>query len=878
MAAVTLGSKAVGSLVKLKENGSPVNYLVVQQGKPSAMYDDSCDGTWLLRQDISENYQWNNINSNAFSKNTYIMLYLNAILNRYDTEIQNAIKQVKIPYCDGGGSNTIHSGENGLSCKLFLLGGFEVGWDHSVNAYIPVDGSKLSYFEDGTGTSANNKRIAYLNGSAAFWWMRSQGTDSTSVVLRVHSNGGYGTSNAIGSYGVRPALILPSTLYVLDDGSVVINQPPTAPASITVPAVAQGAQAAITWGAATDPDGAVASYTLERSINGSGWVQIYSGNALTYTDTIGDWGTVAYRVCAVDNSGVSGDYATSETITVQDGVFYISGPAPDMGEQIAPFDFTITTGISGDAQTVSGVTCTILLDGYSIHTDYTSTGDDTTVNIDVRAISSGAHTITAKADKAGYVSAVQQYTFTTPDIPFPTGGQAEQLQNQSGTPIFPQTTAALVQGLKSESIAGNIEELFSYAKIEVQVTAPAGSTVTATNGEIGLPGVLATNGLCSLILPQYGVWTITATLGGQTASTSITVNTVQQYEVSLSFTHIYGVIWDGTSSTVLARTNDAQDFVDPVPYVAGASEYGSPFDNLMPWAGMQRVSDPEAGELVKIPKFWYKWTGKGNIISLQIADGPVDGYHVSYAHCDRGDGAGERDTVYVGRYHCASNNRSVSGAAPRVNTTRSTFRTAIHEIGSDIWQWDWAANWSAKMLYLVEYANWNSQTAIGYGCGNNSAVQGTGYTDDMPYHTGTTQASRTTYGLGTQYRYIEGLWDNVYDWVDGCYYDSNGLNIILNPANFSDTTGGTPIGIPSSGYPTALGLSEVLGNQWIYPTAAGGSTDTYVPDYWYFGASNPCLIVGGYYGRGLNYGLFCVSCNTASYAYSSIGSRLMKLP
>ena len=52
--ATTLGSKAVGSVVKIKENGTRVNYLVVHQGKPSSIYDESCNGTWLLRQDIAE--------------------------------------------------------------------------------------------------------------------------------------------------------------------------------------------------------------------------------------------------------------------------------------------------------------------------------------------------------------------------------------------------------------------------------------------------------------------------------------------------------------------------------------------------------------------------------------------------------------------------------------------------------------------------------------------------------------------------------------------------------------------------------------------------------------------------------------------------------
>lgn len=864
MATVTLGSKSTGSIVKLNESGSPVEFYVAKHDYESGL--NGTGRTLLVRKECYGYHTWDSGDVSDYASSDIDAWFNSTYKSKLEADIQEAIGTTRFKYTPYTGNDLLGSTET-LERSIFALSLTELGSNHP---YANVEGSELPI--------SDILKIAYNNGGVIIQWTRSRYA-SPMGVWALNNYGAADAYNCSYSHGTRPIFTLPATAFVADDGTIFINEPPTAPGSITIPTLSKGAQAAITWTAATDPYGTIASYTLERSINGSGWTQIFSGNALTYTDTIGDWGTVAYRVCAVDNNGTSGDYATSETVTVQDGVFYISGPASDMGEQTAPFDFTITTGISGDTQTVSGVTCTILLDGYNIHTDYTSTGDDTTVNIDVRAISGGTHTITAKADKDGYISAVEQYTFTTPEIPFPTGGKAEQLQDQNGNPIFPQTTAALVQGLKGESIAGNIEELFSYAKIELAVNAPVGSTVTATNGEISLPGVLATNGLCSFILPQYGEWTITATMGSQTASTSITVDTVQQYEVSLAFAHIYGVLWDGTSTTALSRTDDAADFVDPNPSVGGSGG-SSPFDTLMPWAGMKRVTDPEAGELVAIPKYWYKWTKSGNSLKLQIANGPVDGFFVSPAHCDRGDGAGERDVVYVGRYHCLSTNyKSENGnAEPKVNVTRSEARTAIHSLGSTIWQWDWAINWTIKMLYLVEYADWNSQTKIGYGCGNGVNLLFPGYTDDMPYHTGTTQASRTTYGCGTQYRYIEGLWDNAFDWVDGCYYDANGLNIILNPNNFSDTSGGTAIGVPSSGYPSALTVDEALDNQWVYPTAANGSNSTYVPDNWSFYASIPCLHVGGYYNQSLLRGLFYVYCNAASSAGADIGSRLMKLP
>lgn len=412
----------------------------------------------------------------------------------------------------------------------------------------------------------------------------------------------------------------------------------------------------------------------------------------------------------------------------------------------------------------------------------------------------------------------------------------------------------------------------------ITVTCPAGSSVTCANGDTTLTQTAA-SGTAVFTVGNAGTWTVTATLDGESASGEVVISADgESKSITLQYVHIYGVLWDGTSTTALSRTDDAAGFSDPVPAVSGGSG-NSPFDTLLPWSGMVRSTDPQAGELVAIPKYWYKWTKSGSTIKLQIADGPAEGFLVSPAHCDRGDGQGERDVVYVGRYHCHTSNwKSQTGGKPKADITRSSARSSIHNLGSTIWQWDWAMDWTIKMLYLVEYADWNSQTKIGYGCGNNSSTENMGQTDGMTYHTGTKQSSRTTYGVGVQYRHIEGLWDNVYDWVDGCYYNSNGLNIILNPNNFSDSSGGISASTPSSGYPSALRVVEADDNQWIVPQNSGGSDSTYVPDYWNFSVSDPCLRVGGSYSQGLSLGLFCVGCNTATSANANLGCRLMKLP
>lgn len=219
MANKAISTLAVGSSVYLNVGGVKKEFLVVHQGLPSSLYDASCDGTWLLMKDIYENRQWNSSDSNVYETST-VNTYLNGpFLGLFDSNIQGIIKQVKIPYRKGGGSGTDQSGANGLSAKIFLLSSNEVGWTTSDSLYFPVDGAKLDYF--GASSGGNSKRIAYLNGSAAFWWLRSQFTLNAVSAWYVYSDGYYYNSGASESYGIRPAFILPSTTLVDDSGNVV---------------------------------------------------------------------------------------------------------------------------------------------------------------------------------------------------------------------------------------------------------------------------------------------------------------------------------------------------------------------------------------------------------------------------------------------------------------------------------------------------------------------------------------------------------------------------------------------------------------------------------------------------------------------------------
>ena len=352
MASVKLSTKAVGSIVKLKVDGTLRDFIVVHQGKPSSLYDASCDGTWLLLKDCLEQKRWHSANTNDY-KNSEIHSYLNNTwLNKLDANIRAQVKQVKLPYVNGTANSAVASGANGLSCKIFLLSGYEVGFTQSDNSYFPVDGARLAYFENGTGTSALNKRIANYNGSATYWWLRSPGTNYTDYAWLVFTSGSCNYDYCTNTYGIRPALVLPSSLLVSDDGSVSTNTAPTTPGSITIPSSIQGGSTiTVQWTASTDAENNLDGYKVERSTDGgSSWSQIYQGSSLSTTNTVpAGTNTVMYRVKAYDTQGSESGYKISSQVTVINNQAPATPPSITIpNEVLGGGTVTITWGQASD--------------------------------------------------------------------------------------------------------------------------------------------------------------------------------------------------------------------------------------------------------------------------------------------------------------------------------------------------------------------------------------------------------------------------------------------------------------------------------------------------------------------------------------------------
>lgn len=348
---------------------------------------------------------------------------------------------------------------------------------------------------------------------------------------------------------------------------------------------------------------------------------------------------------------------------------------------------------------------------------------------------------------------------------------------------------------------------------------------------------------------------------------------------------IYGVEWDySQTSSKLTRLNGAAYFADPAPAESLTAIGSSPFDDIQPWAGTKKYniidgavaySEDDDGfdmtaydTMVYIPPFYYKAEKDEAAQKWRwyISPEAQDGFALH-------PGSGR----YIGRYHTSPAYTSVSGIGPLSYITRATGRTNSHAKGDSWWQMDFATWCALELLYLVEFADWDSQTVLGTGHvkGFTDAVTNTGETDGAAYHT----LKRS--GASNMYRNIENPYSNLFTWCDGFAASARAVYAGLNNSGFGDTTTrltASGITLPSSYYISGYGCSEKL--PWAFiPDVSQNSSDSHVRDYIYSNSGVRVLYVGGAYTQSAGNGFFCLNAsNFASYSYSNIGSRLIYIP
>lgn len=216
-------------------------------------------------------------------------------------------------------------------------------------------------------------------------------------------------------------------------GYVPVRFAPT----LTVPQmVMQGQSATVSWTAIDGAD----SYTLQRKSSADAdWTQVYSGANLSYTETVGTWTSLQYRVQAVFDE-TPGGWAESAAIpVVSSSALVISGSDGDLGTVVNDIPYSIST------DTGNQITATITVNSAVIFSG--NVGNSTSDTIPVLDLVNGEGTIVIEASvqaSSGPVSAVRTWTYTKSLITFPNAGSVAQLTKE-GENIFPKTLAECVR-------------------------------------------------------------------------------------------------------------------------------------------------------------------------------------------------------------------------------------------------------------------------------------------------------------------------------------------------------------------------------------------------------------------------------------------------
>lgn len=416
-----LGQVAVGTIVKLNENGSPVEFIVGRQNYESGLNGNG--RTLLIR--IGSNYtmQWgpSSMSDPLYAASTVDTWLNTAYKAMLDAPIQEAIATTKFYYTPSGGAS-----RSTLERAVFLGSATEFGFSNSPNGYVTfnTEGSplpenivdKIQYPpESWTRTPTAQFRVAISTHGSA--WVPVLGAKAPDFITHVD-----------------PFFTLPSSFYVNDDGE--ISPIPLAPGSIDVPVqVMVGKPISISWSAV---DGA-ASYSLERNTDSGGWSQIYSGANTSYTDTAGEWENAQYRVRAYAN-GVYSDYVTSETVPVAPlSALVISGSDGSLG--------TLTNDVQYVVSSSGTSTLTVTESAGRTPRTFTAT-NGAAIRIPVMDLPTGSGTIKITASTnpgSGVVTVTRNWTYTKAAPTFANAGSTAQLQ-QNGKNIFPLTLLECVRG------------------------------------------------------------------------------------------------------------------------------------------------------------------------------------------------------------------------------------------------------------------------------------------------------------------------------------------------------------------------------------------------------------------------------------------------
>src|SRR5690606_5313897 len=350
------------------------------------------------------------------------------------------------------------------------------------------------------------------------------------------------------------------------------------------------------------------------------------------------------------------------------------------------------------------------------------------------------------------------------------------------------------------------------------------------------------------------------------------------------------------------QTIDTYQRLDDAVGMVAITQGQNDFSSVYPWSEMKRCNLADDGTvlayygeptyaddgsngqvMVQIPKFWYRSEmiveNEEKKYRWWIADAPVEGFKLHPAFSRNGV---EKDYIYIGAYEGYVSGgmlHSRAGVMPAANRTIVEFRQNAQARGSIWHQQDFLTICAIQLLYLIEYAHFDSQTKIGRGITSDQNVRATGGTSQYGNESHGTTNNGTT---PMSYRGIENLYGNIFKFVDGI--NINNHRAYIADHNFqSDKFDGhyrqvSFTNATADGYVKDIGWTE-LDDFMFLAIDTTGSESSYLHDYYLQNTGARVALFGGRWNYGSNAGAFCWDLvNTSSYSVSGVGTRLLCIP
>lgn len=447
---------------------------------------------------------------------------------QYQTTLTQHIKGEFVDYISSDKENAYYDGYNSSSGYYYVYEGSDNIDPQAVTLPDPIDdGTTIQITVTPSTEKVYSGTVSYTyqyRYDSSWQWQTLTTTTALTASLQVPKNT-YQTLEA--RVQAQDNLGFTSRTWVSSGvKNIIANQPPTAP-GIAVENVYINQHLTVTLTPATDPDGTVASYIIQRRIDGGQWNQVQSGTSLTYTEVVDpDWGTIAYRAAAVDDEGLQGPWATSQTFDVNPGWVIISGPGSDLGERPGPFVLEFEVEVVGNPDQDSIVT-KVMLDDRDLIVDLLLHDEDIVrIYFNTKYFAAGPHTIQVTASKEDYTPAMSVYNVKIPalNVDLFQGAQVEVPQNSQGRPVAWQGLARCILGDDGRDVIQMCGDGLKLAQGSYSGTGTSGlsnPTPLTAGFQPKLAVILSANGATgvTILAPASGS---TATVGGLTVTFTAT--------------------------------------------------------------------------------------------------------------------------------------------------------------------------------------------------------------------------------------------------------------------------------------------------------------------------------------------------------------------